>query len=204
MKSQKLDDIKNYYERKIFKFDEKYTCTQNIAGEEKTTTIGIRETYINRDSMNLARTVINEHHQLKGGFMADNNLIHNYAENLIFAYVDGKFAGFCSLDSGHHVRKNEEGTDLHILQIGVKKSMQGMGVASSMLKYIEEHSLGHSCISAEVHNRNYQSQSLFENNGYKALPSKSNPDQTIMLKDMRKMTKKPFKLGKRVSLKKQF
>ena len=197
MSSQELEDLRNYYEKKIMKYDEKYTCIKNSLGEEKVTTIGIRETAINKESMNLARTVINEHHQLKGGFLRDNSLIRDYAEHLIFAYVNGEFAGFCSLDSGQHVRKNEEGSDLHILQIGLKKSMQGMGVASSLLKYIEEHSLGHSCVSAEVHKKNYRSERFFRQNGYKVIESKVNPDQLIALKDMRHTERKDFKYAKR-------
>lgn len=145
--------------------------------------------------------IISENHKNCGGFLSDFMLVYKNCSHLVCAYIGEQLVGFVGLDTDCHIKKSGEDHDLHIMQIGVKKSVQGQGVASELLKYVENHSLGFNYISSDVNKRNLPSRFLFEHHNYKGIDSKNHPDTIIYVKKVKEMGKRPFHLNQTHELK---
>lgn len=156
--------------------------------------IKIKEERINGFNCQKLIQIINENHVNKGGFLSNFSIVYDHCTHLITAYIGEHLVGFCGLNSGCHIKKGGEDTDLHIMQIGVTKKAQGYGVATQMLNYIKEHSKGFNYMSSDVNIKNTPSRKLFEHNGFQSVQSKSDPNTLIYVKKVKEPDKIPFRI----------
>lgn len=124
------------------------------------------------------------HHFCNGGMLVCRDFVSEGLTDYLICTVDenNNLIGFLALAS-NFCNLN----DLYVLQIAVDKKYLNSGIASNMIAFAIEHSLGYDCMCAGVRKDNISSNGLFCKKGF-ILDDNSN--ENFYIYDLKKVEKR--------------